>query len=122
MLNSLGSALWNKYKARFFTFLAPDDVWQEIQTQQDILRILQNKFHDEAARENKTETKQVHRVFDDGKNNNRIYYFTHDGNVYIYKTFESESAAKKFIDSDLDKDAVIRASQPRHLLISQQET
>ncbi len=114
-LNLLGTVLWDKYKKRFFTFLAPDDVWTEIQKQRDILRILQDKFHDEAARKNKTEIKKVHHVFDDGDNNNRIYYFIHNGNVYIYKTFESEPAAKKFIDSGLDKDAVIRVSQLRSL-------
>ena len=117
MLTSLGYVLWEKYKERFFLFYCPDDIWREIEKQNDIKRILQTKFWNKEARENKTEQKQEHYVFDDGNNNNRIYYFAIDDKIYIYKTFENEEKAKEFINSKIDKDEMITNSKVRKIEI-----
>ena len=98
-LNALGKILWNKYNKGIFSFYSTKEIFSEIQKQSDIIRILQTKFWNDDIRENKTEIKQDHYVFDDGNNNNRIYYFESEGDLYIYKTFESEEKAKAYIST-----------------------
>ncbi len=113
VLNPLGWILWSKYKSNYFLFMAPDDVYSEIQNQKDIQRIIRGKFSNDFHRKSKTEIKQDHYVFDDGNNNNRIYYFEEGGLIYIYKTFENEEKAKKYIDEKFDKNEIIRSSKTR---------
>jgi putative CRISPR-associated protein (TIGR02619 family) len=115
--NSLGLMLWEKYKSGFFFFYTSDEVWTDIQNQPDIQRILKTKFHIFEARQNKTEKKQDHYVYDDGDNNNRIYYFEVDGSIYIYKTFESESKAKAFINTPFEKTSEIDKAKLRKIEI-----
>ena len=112
-LSPLGVIFHEKYRQRFFDFYCNDEVWEEIQNQKDIQRIITEKFANKAARENKTETKGMHMVFDDGDNQNRIYYFKHGGSIYIYKTFQNEEAARKFIDSTLNKEEVMKKAKKR---------
>jgi len=115
MLSGLGYVLWEKYKSKFFLFHCPDEIWSEIQEQKDILRIIAGKFADKNHRQSKTEKKQIHYVFDDGNNNNRIYYFEKDNVVYIYKTFENEEKAKAFIKSIIDEKLLLNESKPRKI-------
>ncbi len=117
MLTMLGYALWEKYKSRYFKFLCPDDVWKQISQQNNILRIIKTKFWNITLRDSKTESKQEHLVFDDGNNNNRIYYFLKDGLVYIYKTFENEKNAKAFINTKIDYAKIVSDANPRKIEI-----
>lgn len=117
-LSPIGKIFFERYKNQFFVFYCTDEVWEEIQGQKDIKRILTDKFSKEEIRKNKTETKQElkdakHKVYDDGDNNNRIYYFEEGGNIYIYKTFEDEEAAREFIKTKFDKEKVIKNSTLR---------
>lgn len=121
-LNPLGTIFWNSYKTKYFVFYAPDDVWEEIQIQPDILRILKEKFSDSQKRVNKTEIKAElegdeykHFVYDDGNNDNRIYYFQEQQKIYIYKTFESEEDARRFIRQPKRKNHIIQTSQAKKL-------
>lgn len=118
MLTMLGYALWEKFKSKYFLFYCPDDVWEEILEQKNILRIIKTKFWNDDARKNKTEIKQKHLVFDDGNNNNRIYFFQSEQKVYIYKTFENEEKARDFINSDLKVENIILASRLRKIEIN----
>jgi CRISPR/Cas system-associated protein Csm6 len=117
LYNPLGSMLWETYKSNYFFFCASDEVWNEIQTQEDIKRILRTKFYTVEGRQNKTEKKQSHYVYDDGDNNNRIYYFEVDNQVYIYKTFENEAKAKAFIETSLNKNYEKKKSELRKIEI-----
>lgn len=119
-LSPIGRIFFENYKNQFFVFYCSDEVLEEIQVQNDIKRILTEKFSNEAIRKNKTETKQElqnlsakHTVYDDGDNNNRIYYFEEGGNIYIYKTFEDEEAARGFIKTKFNKEKIIRNSNLR---------
>lgn len=116
-LNSLGLMLWTKYKSEHFFFYASEEVWNEIQSQKDIQRILKTKFHTPKVRQEKTEKKKEHYVFDDGDNNNRIYYFEESGKVYVYKTFENEPKAKAFINTSLDRQVEIGKAKLRRMSI-----
>ena len=118
MLSSLGYVLWEKYKSRFFLFYCPDEVWNEIQNQKDIFRIICGKFGNKNHRQSKTERKKLHYVFDDGNNNNRIYYLEKDNCVYIYKTFENEEKAKAFIETPLNVKGIINSSNLRKIEIN----
>ncbi len=98
-LNSLGNMLWTDYKSKFFIFYCPDDVWNNIEKQQHIISILSGKFKGYVLSKQKTEKKGDHLVYDDGNNNYRIYYFINDNSIYVYKTFENEEEARKFIST-----------------------
>ncbi|NLI12589.1 MAG: hypothetical protein GX425_08195 [Peptococcaceae bacterium] len=113
VLSPLGVIFFEKYKSWTYHFFCSDEVWNEIQEHKDIKRILSEKFYNSAARENKTEIKQTHMVYDDGDNQNRIYYFKNNDDIYIYKTFQDESAAKKYISTPLNKSEVIKKSKRR---------
>ncbi len=104
-LNSLGIMLFEKYKAEIFLFYTPDEVWEEIQRQKDILRIIRSKFYDKQERVHKNKTEQSHKtMFKDGNNSNRIYYFEMNEKIYIYKTFEDHSLHERFIKIQFDED------------------
>ncbi len=114
-LSPIGTIFFESFKSQHCFFYCPNDVWEEIQVQKDIKRILKEKFFNENIRNSKTEIKQNHKVFDDGDNNNRIYYFEENSCLYIYKTFEDEEAAQKFISTKLDKGKIINNSVLRRL-------
>jgi len=117
-LSPLGVIFLDKYRRNFFEFYCSDKVWEEINNQRDIQRILAEKFKEHIILNNKTETKGMHRVYDDGNNPNRIYYFEHGGSIYIYKTFQNEEAAKKFIKTPLNKEEVIRNAKKRKWVLT----
>lgn len=110
-------ASWiTQYETRYFLFYAPETVWQEIQQQPDIIRILQEKFSKEGIRKIKTQKKSQHRVYDDGKNDNRVFYFEKDNKLYIYKTFDDHDKYKRFLDShNLNEKDVMNTSTSRRL-------
>ncbi|MCP4107697.1 MAG: putative CRISPR-associated protein [Desulfobacteraceae bacterium] len=114
-LNSLGKMLWETYRFKYFLFYCPDDVWNEIQQQSHICEILQNKFFDLKKRDNKTEIKNGHVVYDDGNNPYRIYYFKEDSKIYVYKTFEDHRASDSFIRQSFDKENIKNNSCVRKL-------
>ena len=101
-LNPVGKILWWNYQQQYFFLNTTDNIWSEIQGQEDIKRILETKLHNTEIRSKKTERKQDHYVFDDGNNNNRIYYFEDQGRVYVYKTFQNEEKAKAYINTPFD--------------------
>jgi putative CRISPR-associated protein (TIGR02619 family) len=96
-LGPIGEILWRKYKSRFFIFYAPEEVYDEIQRQDNIMRILTSKFGNNEIRKNKTEIKNGHCVYDDGNNPYRIFYFEHEGKIYIYKTFENHKEYEAYL-------------------------
>jgi len=116
-LNSLGIMLWGKHKQKYFFFYASNEVWKEIQSQENIKRILRTKFRVQESRQGKTEKKKDHYVYDDGNNNNRIYYFEKNEGVYIYKTFENEQKAKAFINTPFNEKVEIDKAELRKLEI-----
>jgi len=97
-LGPIGEILWRKYKSRFFIFYAPEEVYDEIQRQDNIKRILTSKFGNNEKRKNKTEIKNGHYVYDDGNNPYRIFYFEHEGKIYIYKTFENHKEYENYLN------------------------
>lgn len=117
-LSPLGVIFQERYRRNYFEFYCSNEVWEEIKTQKDIQRILTEKFREGIIRENKTETKGMHRVYDDGDNPNRIYYFEHVGDVYIYKTFQNEEAAKEFINTPLSREEVIKNAIKRKWVLT----
>ncbi len=115
-LNPLGTILWRRYREKFFIFYAQKEVLEEIEKQNDIQRILETKFWQE-TRESKTERKDGHLVYDDGKNVNRIFYFSDDGIIYVYKTFDSNHAEyEKYINSSsVNKKEIKDSSQTKKI-------
>lgn len=121
-LNPLGEMLWQRFCSRYFLFSCPNSVWNDIQNQPHIYDILKSKFFNEAMRENKTERKNGHVVYDDGDNPFRIYYFKDGEHIYIYKTFEDHQAAEDFIKTSYDQDVIKSSSILRKIEISMTTT
>ena len=119
VLSPLGIIFFNRFQNQFFVFYAPDEIYNEIKNQSEIKRILKEKFSNEEMRKNKTEQKKSHYVYDDGNNPNRIYYFEDKALIYIYKTFEDEEKAKKYIDNTIDKNNIIKDSKKRKIQLCQ---
>ncbi len=116
-LNPLGTILWNRYKDKFFVFYAPQEILNEIEKQDDIKRILEIKFWQE-TRESKTERKDGHLVYDDGNNVNRIFYFSNNEIIYIYKTFNCcHDEYEKYInDKKVDKQEILKKSLAKKII------
>lgn len=115
-LNPLGNILWKRYRDKFFIFYAPQNILEVIEKQSDISRILETKFWQE-TRESKTEQKDGHLVYDDGKNVNRIFYFVEDDAIYIYKTFNSNhDEYEKYINNaQVDKNKIKENAQVKKI-------
>lgn len=119
-LNPAGKILWWSYQQSYFFLQISDEIWDEIQGQTEIKRILGTKFCNSEIRSNKTERKQDHLVFDDGNNDNRIYYFEQNSKIFIYRTFENEEKARAFIKTpykEADCAAYVQKSKPRRIKI-----
>ena len=109
-INALGKILWDSYQKDHFFFYSTDEVYQEIKKQKDILSILSSKFKDIV--DSKTETKGDHKVYDDGNNPNRIFYFRENGDFYIYKTFQNHDIYEKYINQNsINKKDFIKKSK-----------
>lgn len=119
LLSPIGKIFFDRFKKNHFLFFCPDDVWNEIQNQKDILRILKTKFSEKSLRRSKSEHKKDHFVFDDGANNNRIYYFEENGDLYIYKTFENEEKAKAYIEQSVDRNNIRKESKKRTITLEE---
>ena len=61
--------------------------------------------------------KNGHLVFDDGNNQNRIFYFEEDSNICIYKVFTDHSKYESYLNSSsqLDKDKIKKESKSRRV-------
>lgn len=114
-LSPVGRIFHEEFKDKYLMFYAPDDIYSELNGQADIKRILKTKFKDKKLVEAKTEIKGGHYVYDDGNNDNRIYYLRDKGLLFIYKTFQSEEDARQFIAVPVNKDRIIQESKPRRL-------
>jgi len=101
-LNPIGEILWKKYKGKFFIFYAPEEVYNEIQQQNNIRRILTEKFWKKDVRQNKTKNKNGHYVYDDGDNPYRIFYFEENNEIYIYKTFKNHDEYERYLKMTID--------------------
>jgi len=114
-LSPIGIIFYERYKAQIFVFYCTDDVYKTIKSQPNISRIINEKFRNQKERQNqsKREPKGLHLVYDDGDNGNRIYYFLEQDVIYIYKTFENEEAARKYIQVKFDKEKIKRESTKR---------
>ena len=97
-LNLLGQILWKNYKSKFFVFYAPEDIYKEIENQENIKRIIKEKLSIMEMRKSKTEQKNNHFVYDDGNNQYRIFYFEDNGKIYIYKTFEDHNEYERYLN------------------------
>ena len=97
-LSPIGKIFLSKYEQRYFTFYATDEVWAEIQQKKDIKRIIKTKFCFKKQRDSQSEQKNHHLVFDDGKNQNRIFYFEENGKIYIYKVFTNHDEYERYLN------------------------
>lgn len=101
-LSPIGRIFLSKYEQKYFIFYAPDNVWENIQKKKDIERVLATKFWSKNQRDNQSEWKsnRTHLVFDDGNNQNRIFYFEEGGNIYIYKLFTDHDKYTQYLENN----------------------
>lgn len=95
-ISPLGVILWNKFVAQFFIFYTDDNIWIEINNNEKLRNCIKNNFSKKEIRDGHTEMKpannKVHRCYDGGGNNPRIFYFIDEGKICIYRVFEGHTA------------------------------
>ena len=117
-LSPIGRIFLTNYAQKYFTIYTPDDVWKNMQKKQAIKNILETKFCFEEQRKSQTEEKNNHFVFDDGNNQNRIFYFKKSGNIYVYKVFTVHDNYSNYLNTNkLDKEKVMTVSKKRKVEI-----
>lgn len=114
-LSPMGRILYKRFQSQRFVFYAPDEAWKQIGEQKDIYRILEDKFRFRDTRDKKTEIKGEHRVYDDGDNPNRIFYFEEDGRIHIYATFQNHDRYKETINTKIDRDKTKSSAKRREI-------
>jgi CRISPR/Cas system-associated protein Csm6 len=118
LLSPLGEILWQRYQEEFAHYYATDEVEARIQDHPDIQRILRDKF-DALLTDRKVEQKNGHYQYDDGDNQNRIYFFRENGDIYIYQVFEDHDAAEAYIRTALpDRDELKKEAERRRIRTS----
>jgi putative CRISPR-associated protein (TIGR02619 family) len=118
-LGPMGQILYKRLQSQRFVFYASDEVWKQIGEQKDIYRILEDKFRFRDTREKKTEIKGEHRVYDDGDNPNRIFYFEEDGRIYIYATFQDHEKYEEFINTKIDREKIKNSAKRRKIYLEE---
>lgn len=98
-LNPLGKILWETCKNKLFEFYTNSQSKQKINNSQRIQEVISKKFWREEIRNNKTEYKNGHQVYDDGDNPVRIFYFVKEGQVYIYNVFDNHKEYERYLNS-----------------------
>jgi len=98
-LNPLGKILWETCKNKLFEFYTNSQSKQKINNSQWIQEVISKKFWREEIRNNKTEYKNGHQVYDDGDNPVRIFYFVKEGQVYIYNVFDNHKEYERYLNS-----------------------
>lgn len=96
--NPLGQILWNRYKKDNFIFFTTDEIEKKIKNLKNVEDILKRKFIENF--DAKTEEKNGHKVYDDGNNQNRIFYFKDDNHFYIYEVFENHDRYERYLNSN----------------------
>lgn len=115
LLSPLGEILWQRYQKQFAHYYATDEVEARIQDRPDIQRILRDKF-DALLNDRKVEQKNGHYQYDDGDNQNRIYFFRENGDVYIDQVFEDHDAAESYIQtSPPNRDELMEKASRRRI-------
>ncbi|MBT1247057.1 MULTISPECIES: putative CRISPR-associated protein [unclassified Thermosipho (in: thermotogales)] len=97
-LSPIGRILFNRYKGQFVYFYATDEIYKDIKNKKEIMRILKSKFFENYN--SKTQDKSGHLVYDDGNNQNRIFYFKDGDEIYIYEVFEDHDKYEKYLNSE----------------------
>ncbi|MCX7942871.1 MAG: putative CRISPR-associated protein, partial [Dictyoglomaceae bacterium] len=96
-LNPIGKIIFNKFKEMIFEFYAPDEVYSIIQSDDALKNLFENQFSNKEQRENKTENKNGHFVYDAGNNQLRIFYRELENKIYIYKVFNKHDEYEKYL-------------------------
>lgn len=109
-LNPIGKIVFEKLKEKFFIFYATDEVIKMIENDNNLKRIFEIKFCREDIRENKTENKKKHRIYDNGDNQIRIFYLKDEkDNIFVYKVFNSHDEYERFLDENLFNEKEVKS-------------
>ncbi|CAB3395503.1 hypothetical protein [Kyrpidia spormannii] len=88
VLSAIGEILLGRYRQLYALVDVDQSAVPALKANPEMLRIVAEKFCDDHHRENRTERKNGHFVFDNGDNPYRIYFVQpRHGSPIIYKTF-----------------------------------
>lgn len=107
-LNPIGKIIYEKLKGNFFVFHTTDEVWNKLSNNEKLKIIVANKFSNTQIRDNKTEIKNGHKVYDDGNNQFRVFYFVEKDRVYVYKVFDNHNEYEKYLNEEPFNEGKIR--------------
>lgn len=96
--NSLGLALWERYKANFFIFFIEPDIWSTMQKQTKVIDFFRQSFIIADLRNSSIVAEGTHKTVSKKFHDTpRIYFFEDDGQIYVYQSFENHDAHERYI-------------------------
>lgn len=99
-LNPVGKILWWNYKSEFFIFYSSDRIYNELLSKNRLLEYFTQSFSKEALRFSNNVCEGTHKtVMKKFHDTLRIYWFSKNDEIYVYKIFEDHDAHEKFINS-----------------------
>lgn len=104
-LNAIGAILFERFTSSYAIIDIDRRLFKDLQKADvNIRRILANKFSDKKIRQNKTEEKNGHYVFDDGNNSYRIYFVNNNEQPIVYRWFVDHEEHEKYLKTELPPD------------------
>lgn len=98
-LNPIGKIIYQKYREKFFKFLVTPEVICAIENDRNLKNIFSGQFSNAIGRQNKTESKNGHLVYDAGNNQLRIFYREKEGEICVYKCFNNHDEYERYLNS-----------------------
>ncbi len=96
-LNPIGKIIFEKYKTLYFVFYVTKEVEEKIDNDKNLNRLFKEKFWKKEIREEKTQIKNEHYVYDDGNNSLRVFYREVNGILYVYKVFNDHDKYELYL-------------------------
>ncbi len=96
-LNPIGKIIFEKFKTLYFVFRVTKEVADKIDNDENLNRLLKEKFWKKGIRERKTEIKNGHYVYDDGNNSLRVFYREVNGILHVYKVFNDHNKYELYL-------------------------
>jgi len=100
VLNPVGKILWWNYRSEFFIFYSSERIYKELLSKNRLLDYFKQSFSQEALRDSNNVCEGTHKtVMKKFHDTLRIYWFSKNNEIYVYKIFEDHDAHEKFINS-----------------------
>ncbi|MCS7299877.1 MAG: putative CRISPR-associated protein [Spirochaetia bacterium] len=103
-LNAIGRMILEKYKEKNqVDIYVTDEVVRYLKNNPRLMKVFKKFVIFVDKTHKKVELKNGHRVYDDGSNQYRIYFFEESKKVYVYKVFCNHDESDRFLEERFDR-------------------